>query len=70
MSLSVPEVAGGAECLVKRLHRYCRAKSLSDWKTIVLDSLPISPSMVCQSNSAVSDLLGISKLLFLIIQAA
>ena len=33
-----------AEFLVKRLHRYCGAKSLSNLKTIALDSL-------CSSNS-------------------
>ena len=52
------------------LHRYCGAKSLSDLKTIVLDSLPISSSMVCQPNSAIGGLLGESKLLFVMILAA
>ena len=37
-----------AEFLVNRLHRYCGARSLSDLKTIVLDSLPMSSSMVFQ----------------------
>ena len=43
-----------AEFFVKRLHRYCGAKSLSDLKTIVLDSLLMSSSMVCQPNFAIS----------------
>ena len=47
--------------LVKRLHRYCGAKSLSDMKTIVLDSLSMSSSMVIQPNSTISGLLGVSK---------
>ena len=59
-----------AEFFVKRLHRYCGAKSLSALKTIVLDSLPMSSSMVCQPNSAMSGLLGVSKLLFVMILAA
>ena len=59
-----------AEFLVKRLHRYCGAKSLSDLKTIVLDPIPMSSSMVLQSNSTISGLLGASKLLFVMIQAA
>ena len=53
-----------AEFLVNRLHRYCGARSLSDLKTIVVDSLPMSSSMVFQPNSAKSGLLGVSKLLF------
>ena len=36
-----------AEFFVKRLHRYCEAKSLSDLKTILLDSLLMSSSTVC-----------------------
>ena len=59
-----------AEFLVKRLHMYCGAKSLSDLKTIVLDSLPMSSSMVFQPNSTISGLLGVSKLLFVTILAA
>ena len=59
-----------AEFFVKRLHRYCGAKSLSDLKTIILDSLSMSSSMVCQPNSAISGLLGVSKLLFVMILAA
>ena len=55
---------------VKRLHRYCGAKSLSDLKTIVLDSLLMSSSMVCQPNFAISGLLEASKLLFVMILAA
>ena len=43
---------------MKRLHRYCGAKSLSDLKIIILDSLSMSSSMVCQPNSAISGLLG------------
>ena len=43
---------GQAEFLVKRLHRYCGTKSLSHLKTIVLDSLPMSSSMVFQGLSA------------------
>ena len=59
-----------AEFFVKRLHRYCGAKSLSDLKTIVLDSLLMSSSMVCQPNFAISGLLEASKLLFVMILAA
>ena len=46
-----------AEFFVKRLHRYCGAKSLSNLKTIVLDSLLMSSSMACQPNFAISGLL-------------
>ena len=35
-----------AEFFVRRLHRYGGAKSLSDLKTIILDSLSMSSSMV------------------------
>ena len=59
-----------AEFLVNRLHRYCRARSLSDLKTIVLDSSPMSSSMVFQPNSTINGLLGVSKLLFVMILAA
>ena len=59
-----------AEFFVKRLHRYCGAKSLSDLKTIVLDSLLMSSSTVCQPNFAISGLLEVSKLLFVMILAA
>ena len=38
---------------MKRLHRYCGANSLSDLKAIVLNSLPMSSSMVCPPNSAI-----------------
>ena len=55
---------------MNRLHRYCGARSLSDLKTIVLDSLPMSSSMVFQPNSTISGLLGVSKLLFVMILAA
>ena len=48
-----------AKFFVKRLHRYCGAKSLSDLKTIILDSLSMSSSMVCQPNSAISGMLGV-----------
>ena len=41
---------------MKRLHRYSGAKSFSDLKTIVLDSLLMSSSMVCQPNFAISGL--------------
>ena len=46
------------------LVKYCGASSLSDWNTIVLDSLLISCSMVFQPSSSISSLLGVSKLLF------
>ena len=46
------------EFLVKRLHRYCGAKSLSDLKTIVLDSLSMSSSMAIQLNSTIVVCLG------------
>ena len=59
-----------AEFFVKRFHRYCGARSLSDLKTIILDSLSMSSSMVCQPNSAISGLLGVSKLLLVMILAA
>ena len=59
-----------ADFFVKRLRRYCGAKSLSDLKTIILDSFSMSSSMVCQPNSAISGLPGISKLLFVMILAA
>ena len=52
---------------MKRLHRYWGAKSLSDLKTIVLDSLPMTSSMVSQPNSTISGLLGVSSLLFVMI---
>ena len=47
-----------AEFFVKRLHRYCGAKSLSDLKTIILDSLSMSSSMVCRPNPGISGQLG------------
>ena len=53
-----------ADLLLKKLHSHCGAKSLSDLKTIVLDSLPMSSSMVCQPNSAISGLLGGIKAAF------
>ena len=59
-----------AEFLVKRLHRYCGAKSLSDFKNIVLDSLSMSSSMVFHPNSTVSGLLWVSELLLVMILAA
>ena len=59
-----------AEFSVKRLHKYRGAKSLSDLKTIVLDSLPMSSSTVFQPNSVISGLLGASKLLTVMILAA
>ena len=59
-----------AEFLVNRLHRYCGARSLSDLKTIVLDSVPMSSSMVFQPNSTISGLLAVSKPLFVMVLAA
>ena len=53
------------EFFVKRPRKYCRASSLSDLKTIVLDSLLISCSMVFQIG-----LLVVSKLLFVTILEA
>ena len=43
-------------------HRYCAASSLEDSKTIVLDSLTISSSMVFQPSLSRSALHGVSKL--------
>ena len=59
-----------AEFLVKRLHRYCGAKSLSDLKTIILNSLSMSSSMVFQPNSTICGLLWVSELLLVMILAA
>ena len=59
-----------SEFFAKRPHKYCGASSLSDLKTIVLDSLLISCSMVFQPSSSISGLLGESKLLFVTILAA
>ena len=58
------------EFLVKRLHRYCGAKSLSALKTIVSDSLSMNSSMVFHPNSTISGLLGVVELLLVMILAA
>ena len=58
------------EFFVNRPHRYCGASSLSDLKTIVLDSILISCSMVFQPSTSISGLLGVLKLLFVTILAA
>ena len=55
---------------VKRPHKYCGARSLSDLNTIVLDSSLISCSMVFKLGYSISGLLGVSKLLFVVILAA
>ena len=54
------------EFRVKRSHKYWGASSCRDLKTIVLDSLATSCSMVSWS---ISGLLGVSKLLLVIILA-
>ena len=58
------------EFLLKRVLKYCGARSLSDLKTIVFDSLLMSCSMVFQPSLSISGLLGESKLLFVTILAA
>ena len=58
------------EFLLKRLLKYCGVSSLSDLKTIVFDSLLMSCSMIFQPNLSMSGLFGVSKLLFVTIQAA
>ena len=58
------------EFRVKGSHKYWGASSCRDLKTIVLDSLATSCSMVFQPSWSISGLLGVSKLLLVIILAA
>ena len=55
---------------VKRSHKYCKASSFRDLKTIVLDSPEASSLTVFHPNPLIRGLLGASKLLFVIILAA
>ena len=58
------------DVFVKRLHMYCGASSCRDLKTIILDSLAISSSMVFQPSFLISGWPGVSKLLPVTIRAA
>ena len=58
------------EFRMKRSHRYCGAISFKDLKTIILDSLDTSSSMVFHPRLSIRGLPGASKLLFVIILAA
>ena len=58
------------EFQVKRSHKCWGASSCRDLKTIVLDSLATSCSMVFQPSLSMSGLLGVSKLLLVITLAA
>ena len=55
---------------MKRSHIYCGASSWRDLKTMTLDSLAISSSMVFQPSLLISDCPGVSKLLPVTIRAA
>ena len=54
------------EFRMKRSHKYWGASSCRDLKTISLDSLAMSCSMVFQPSWSISGLLGVSKLLLVI----
>ena len=55
---------------MKRAHRYCGAISFKDLKTIIVDSLDTSSSMVFHPRLSIRGLPRASKLLFVIILAA